>query len=760
MHVFRPRFLLRSFLETLMRTSISSSTVFAFGTAVLSLASLDVPIALAADTGDSAALQEIVVTAQRREETSNHVPISVTALSGERLEALNAQSFQDYANTVPGLSYTYIGPLGYYGTRTYALRGISGTNTVGFYIDDSPLPLLDPKLIDIERIEVLRGPQATLYGSNSVGGTIKIITEQPDSHTFSGRVEGDASSTDGSDRANSRLAGVVNLPLIDGILGARISASRTENAGFINNYYDGYPGLVNNSIPPFGRVYHGVDYGSNNELAETTRIALRFTPNEQLTITPSLLYNSDQIDSNDFFFSNLPRFTAQHFIPTPESERFTLMNLGATYAADNVSITNTATYFRRRYTGVQDVTQFFPLAGYQTPTPVGFTTSLGDDIVTDELRALSTFDGPVNGLVGVQYSQNHQRNDDTGPIPGFNAFNSTLPPLSNESFIDAPFGTNSVEKDVYAEIRYKPIAQLEFTAGARYYWFDIHNYITASTGLLGGGPSDARTSEDGLRPRATVSYQLNDDLLLFANYAKGFRPGGTNEALPSSCSGNAGQFQGGGFKSDDVSSYDGGVKATLFEHRMQLNVSGYLMKWAGIQQSILLPCGFIVTANTGQATAKGMEVEGQVRPITPLTIDFQAAYAHTNLDTAQPGNFAAAGDPILNIPRWTFGLGAQYDQQVTVRWTGYTRVDYDYQGSAFLNYGDRPTVQPFVRDAYGTLGLHLGVHDDRWRVELYGSNVTNAHPVTNVYTFGTPPGAIEYSTIRPRTVGVDAAYSF
>lgn len=705
------------------------------------------------------ALNEVVVTAQRREEQIMNVPISVTALSGENLQNMGATSFADYAGSVAGLSYTYIGPLGYRGVRNYALRGITGSNTVGFYIDEAPVPILDPKLIDVDRIEVLRGPQATLYGSNSVGGTIKLVTVQPDAKSFSGRVESDVSSTAGSDRANSLFAGVINVPLLDDVLAARISASRTSNGGFIDNYYDPYPGLADSSVPPYGRVNHGVDRGSNNEVAETARIALRYTPNQRLTVAASFMYNNDQIDSNDYYFPNLPLFSIQHFIPTPEGERFTLGNVTATYEMGPFELVNATTYFRRFYSGGQDVTQIFPIAGYETPTPILFTSTGGDRIFTEEMRVQSHSDGPLNGALGAIYTRNSITGTQSGPIPGLSAFNPTLPAVPDDNLFLGSFPQTNTEKDVYAEIRYKVIPRLELIAGGRYYNIHIKS-SQVSSGLFGGGDfTGAEETEHGFRPRGTVSWQATDDLLLFANYAKGFRPGGINPPLPSICT-DAGQYQGGGLESDTVSSYDVGSKLALFNHRMDLTVSAYRMKWSDIQQHVTLPCGVGVDTNTGNATSRGLELEGRARVIAALTLDFEVTYAYTNLDTAQPGNFALAGDPILNIPRWKAGIGAQYDVSLTQRWGGFSRIDYDYQGSADLNYGNRPDVDPLVRPSYGTLGMHLGVQDDHWRLELYGSNLTNEHPVTNSYTFATPAGTPLYSTIRPRTVGANAVYKF
>lgn len=717
-----------------------------------------------ADTasGDSDSLQEVVVTAQRREQEIMKVPISVSAISAATLQDINATSFQDYAGTVPGLSYTYIGPLGYYGTRNYALRGITGTNTVGFYIDEAPLPILDPKLIDVSRIEVLRGPQATLYGSGSEGGTIKIVTAQPDSHAFSGHVDGSVSSTSGSERANSLLDGVVNVPIIEDVLAARISLSHIENAGYINTYFDPYPTLTDNSVPPYGRDKHGIDRGSNSEVAETARVAVRFTPTEHLTISPSILYNSDSIDSNDQFSPALPGLSIQHFFLTPESERYTLLNLTAAYDFDALQILSSTTHFRRTYTGSQDTTQLFPIDGYQTPTPVRFTTTSGDDIFTEEVHAQTHLDGPLNGLLGVIYDRNAATGSQSGPVPGLSAYNPTLPAVPGDTFFLGNFPTTTVEKDIYAEIRYKILPRLELTAGGRYYKIDINSSLTSS-GLFGGGDfTNARDSEHGIRPRATVSWQATDDILVFSNYGKGFRPGGTNGPLPSICT-NSGQYQGGtsgAFSSDTVTSYDLGTKLETFEHRADFSLAVYRMKWTDIQQLVVLPCGVGVEANTGDATSKGVEFESHARPIPDLTLDFEATWAFTRLDTAQPAEYAEVGDPILNIPRWKAGIGAEYEVALPRKWKEFTRLDFDYQSSEVLNYGDRPVAPPLVSAGYGTLGAHVGVKEAQWRIELYGSNLSNRHPITYSYTFATAENLPIYSTIQPRTLGLKATYTF
>jgi iron complex outermembrane receptor protein len=720
-------------------------------------AAVNVAIADSAD-GDANVLQEVIVTAQRREQQIMNVPISVTALSAESLQNMGVTSFQGYAGSVAGLSYTYIGALGYRGTRNYALRGVTGSNTVGFYIDEAPVPIIDPKIVDIERIEVLRGPQATLYGANSVGGTIKLVTIQPNANEFSGHVDSDLSFSTGADRPNSRIAGVVNLPIVEDVFAARMSVSRTENSGFIDNYYDSYPGLVNNSVPPFGLEHHGVERAWNDEFAETARLALRYTPNERLTISPSIMYNSAEIASNDYYFPSLPALSIQHFLRTPERERFVLTNLAASYAFDAVDIVSATTLFRRTYSGGQDITQLFPVAGYRTPTPVLFTTTGGDDIFTQELRAQTRLEGPINATLGAIYTKNDRTGTQSGPVPGLSAYNPTQPALSEDNLFLGSFPSSITERDLYAELRYKILPQLELMAGARYYDIDIESSET-STGLFGGDPTSAQSSEHGVRPSATLSWQASDDLLIFTNYGKGFRPGGTNTPLPAVCV-DRGEFSGGGLESDSVTSYDLGFKAKMLDHRMELSVSAYHMKWTDIQQHVTLPCGIGVDTNTGEATSQGVELEGHALVVPRLTLDFSATYSDTNLDTAQPGNFAQVGDPILNIPQWKTSLGAQYEFDVTQRWSGFARVDYQWQDSAYLNYGNRPTRAPFERDAYGTLGLHLGIDDGKWRTELYGSNLTDEQPVTNTYTFATPAGTPLYSTIRPRTLGVNLVYSF
>ncbi|MGH9640992.1 MAG: TonB-dependent receptor [Terriglobales bacterium] len=752
----RPAFVALSFVSCVLGLALSSADAAA--PTVVDEASAQTGVASSATKSNATSLEEVVVTAERRKEPLMDVPISVTALTGEQLQALHATDFEDYMGSVAGLSYDYVGPLGYRDQRTVALRGITGVNTIGFYIDDTPVPfVLDPKLLDIERIEVLRGPQATLYGSGSEGGTIKIVTVQPDANKFSGSVEGDASTTSGGDHVNNELAGIVNVPLINDVLAIRASWSRTKNSGFITNYYQPYPGLADNTVPQFGLQYQGVDSAWNNEYAETARIALRFTPNIRLTITPSVFYNTDSIDANAYYYSSLPNFNIQHFFPTPETARFTLSNLTAKYDFDSVSIVNSTSYFLRTYTGLEDITQLFPVGGYHLPAPLGLTSRFAYRVFTEEVHADTKFDGPLNGLVGVIYQNSNQPGSQVSLAPGLSAYSPTVPPVPGDQVFVGAFRDDILERDAYAELRYKVLRRLELTGGVRYYQFHIHDYAD-TTGLFGSGLADNRSSESGARPRATISWQATDDVLLYSNFARGFRPGGTNLPLPAVCIGNSGAYTGGGYKSDNVNSYDLGVKAALLEHSLNLMVDGYTMDWNELQQNVFLPCGTSVTANTGSATSRGVEIEGAARPTEHLSLNCEGTYAYTKLDSAQLSNNAMQGDPILTIPRWQWGIGAQYDLKVTDRWSGFGRVDYSHEGSAWLNYGARPLAQPFERNAYGTLGLHLGLQDVSWRVEIYGSNLTNAHPITNVYSFGVPQNTAEYSTIRPLTVGLNAIY--
>lgn len=696
---------------------------------------------------DANATGDIVVTAQRREQRLQDVPLSVTAISGATLAQQGALTFESYAAKIPSLSFQYVGPTGYRGARNYALRGINGTNTVGFYIDDTPVPLVDPELLDVARIEVLRGPQATLYGSNSMGGTIKFVTNRPEFNKFSGSIEGQASVTDGGG-LDYRGALVLNVPLVDDMLAARLSYSHREDSGFIDNYYDGYPG-VTLTYMPVGQTKHGVDKNWNRAVADNARLTLRFEPSNGLTFTPSVLYSRTGLDNAATFFGDLPGTKVVRSLETPESERTWLTYLNIGYATEKFNVTSILSYFDKRALAVEDTTQFG--LGYTPAVPYSLDTAQTNKNLTYELRGQTTFSGPVNFVLGGLYARSQAGIGQSIISPGISANNPGLPAVPDDLFVQVSRDTVTKEKSLFGEVIFDLTRALQITGGLRYYNFRVDDTL-GIYGLIGTGTTASFVSKDhGVRPRVTVSWKPSRDLTIFSNYGKGFRPGFPGGARASIC--------GGGrtpdVVSDTVTNYEVGAKVSVLDRRLQLSGTVYRMDWKGVQQTVLLPCGYLETANTGVARSEGVEFEFNSKLADGFTLDGAVTYTDAKITEAQVGAPAAVGAPILFVPKWKIAFGAQFERPLSSQWTGFARADLDYESRVLIDYGTG-----FERGGYGTIAAHIGVRRGDLSIEIFGRNLTNQRPETNLYTFAVPPGSVLNSTIRPRVLGIKAGLGF
>lgn len=591
--------------------------------------------ATAASEG-SDALEAVVVTAERRSESIQDVPLSVTAISGETLQKFNEVDFTDYAHTIPNLSFGTGSDFGVTNGRTITIRGITGGRyrnggaTTSFYIDDTPLPTaLDPRVMDLERIEVLRGPQGTLFGSSAMGGTVRLITKTPDSQKLSGFI--DAQGFDiNHGGAGYDVSGTVNLPLIPEELGLKFSAYNSYKPGWFSRQY----GVV--TTPGFS-LPAGAPSGTDPHIASDTEyggaLTILYTPSALpgLSVTPMVIYQSERGNGFPLADYSPDNLVQQRPLNIEESylDEWVFSSLTAKYKMGFGSVIASSAWFHRETHDNEDNTEasatfwgptyvngvlppsYLPSTYLASPAP----SFLNSDSVTQEIRFESAFEAPVQVIAGLyyQHGKSHTGQDITQPVLPEQPLYTYYPYIQ-----DVPLSNNEVAE--FGDISYT-VAGLELSAGIRgstleytktNYWY----------GWINGGLENVPIShsEHAVTPRYTIKYQINPEAMVYTSAAKGFRSGGAN-SVPEQCGAGAGSFN-----SDSLWSYEVGTKDTLFDGRMNLRVAAYRIIWDNIQQNILLPCTYSVTQNAGTATSTGAELEADMAPMRGLNISLGLGY--------------------------------------------------------------------------------------------------------------------------------------
>jgi iron complex outermembrane recepter protein len=726
----------------------------------------------------SVELQEVVVTAERREGTVQSTPLSITAYSGAQLEAQGVTDLSDVGYQTPGVSEKNSGP----GQTEYEMRGISsagGTSpTVGFYLDDVPLTapaeglegkvVVDPSLYDLNRVEVLRGPQGTLYGSGSMGGTIRLITNQPDTMAFAGSTKVSGSGTqDGG--GNYSVNAMVNIPIVTDQLALRVVGTDTYTSGWIDRVVlNPFPQETNGGFTrgnvltaPVETTHTDVNW----ERLEGVRASLLWQPNENLSITPTALYQ--RIDQGSPNYVDVPPGISYetHYQPfdvnEPYSDNFGLYSLPIKYKFDSIEFTSVSAYYRRNSSLTQDsseVGQDFLTALIGVPdvsyADAGAMTAYENDHTnqfSQEVRLASTGTGPLRWVIGGFYENYVARTNIGTTTPG---------PIVTQifgvpSYFFLNFKNTLKQYAGFGEGSYQ-LGDFRLTGGVRYYSYTGNVNEIEGGGLISGPAPPLAYSlpngNSGANPKVNVSYEPTRDVTLYTQVAKGFRPGGVNTPPPITCPNNPLQYG-----PDNVWSYEAGEKLRFLDGHLILNSAGYYETWRGIQQLVTEVCGATYTANAGTAHVYGGEVEATWLVIPELTLSTAAGYTHARIASVEPGASFAVGDPVQNVPDWTDTTSIAYTLSLNPNWDMVLRATDVYVGTSTdvsFQLNQLP-VRNIVNLRAGLLGKR------NLSVFLFADNVTDKRAYLGdpeeIFTF--VPSINRVTTNQPRTVGVELTYA-
>ena len=737
---------------------------------------------------------DIVVTATRQSETLSHVPVSIAAFSQKRMDEQGVRQIDDLARLAPGVTFersTY----GNGSSSNIAIRGISstvGAATTGIYINDTPIQVRAlgftasntyPQVFDLERVEVVRGPQGTLFGAGAEGGAVRFITPEPSLDKLSVYGRGEASITEHG--APSYEGGAaVGLPLVTDKLGLRASVWYRRDGGYVDRV-DQATGVT-------------VDKDANSQNALVGRAALTWAPVEGLKITPSIFYQRVHVDdSSAYWEAYSPRhkdYNNANIIAQPSTDRFILPALNMSYDTGDISLISVSSYFDRKSKALFDYTAFTngAFAGTSIAFIPGYlaTSQMNNrqkNFVQEVRVQSSNPDSRLKWVVGGFYSRSKQEGYQNTVDPYF----STLIPIISQFIVGVPLtvaqftGTSVLPGNVtylninrgtdtqiagFGQLDLKVTERLTATAGGR-----VSNtkfdYTAIQAGPGAGTAyrrSDGKQEQTPFTPKLGLSYQASDDALLYVSAAKGFRIGGVNAAInPVQCGGSLSAIglsaAPDSYKSDSVWSYESGVKGKALGRTLQFEASAFYTRWKGIQQYVYLPaCGQGFVTNYGKASSRGFDLAAQVRLSSRASFGMTLGWVDAHLDeTIAPGvggQLVQKGDKIPGSP-WSVNLSFRngfdaFGQAL------YARADYDYRSRAALRTaGQNPRDVSYdpgqtPADEQNNVSLRLGGTFGPADISLFVNNLLDQKPGLARSHYSPPDPYYTNLTVRPRTVGL------
>lgn len=693
-------------------------------------------------------LDEVVVTAMRRTSRLLDIPASITALTAENLQRSGAEDYRTILAAQPGVSFFDIG---YQRNMTF-IRGVSGGTgsyvnaTTGTYIDDVPVTeimgqTLDIGTFDIDDVEILRGPQGTLYGAGSMGGTIRVTTNQPKLNVFEGLAATGVSDT-AHGGINYHVDGMINLPLIDDHLAARIAVTRRYDDGFIDNLVTGQRNV-------------------NTALDDQFRGEVLFQPTEGTDMVLSGLYQDKSYGGQDAQDLNTPPYTQNRYYPESGYSHTKLISLNVNQDLGFAKLTSATSYMDKKSEFVRDVTfvQGPDIAAYLGGTltgGAGYTTLNSYEAFTQELRLQSKGDSRLSWIVGgfFQNLQPHLYSYFSYPAGGA--------AYSPAAYYDDHEQYNLRQLSGFGELTYKLTDTLSATVGLRVANVKGTSLDNESGALVGTPALDTLIHSDSTTSvqKYNLSWKPSENNLLYAQASQGFRPGGPTSVPFNACAANLEALGYSSaptqYKSDSLWSYEVGSKSSVLDKKVSINSAIYQIDWSNIQVERPLDCGFQFIGNVGKAQINGAELELSVEPVEGLRLGAAGALTASRILTAEPGVGANKGDELPMVSKWAGNVNAQYSFPMGTAASGFTRADVQYIGNRFNDFQGVGSPGLVEQSPYTTLNLRVGLQRGPWETELYATNVTDsrgvvyAERVTFLYDV----------LIRPRTIGIDLQRSF
>lgn len=673
---------------------------------------------------------------------------------------------------------------------------------VGVYLDESVISLSlftpDLDLFDLNRVETLRGPQGTLFGSGSVGGTIRYITNQPELGVTEGQVEGNINLVDGDD-IGWHMKGAVNVPLGDNVAARAVG------------YYTSYAGFINALGPAGGEDVNGGErYGG--------RLAITFEPSEMISITPRIVYQKIKVDgfnrqeifnlySNEF---TTPAYTfgeREQYLKLREAfeDETLIADLVAQVEFDGVTATSVTSYTDRSIlvsrgasalTGSVSVDLGFPDAGVNLPSNLRDTTDV--EAFTQELRLASNGDGALQWVIGGFYSNTDRFYRQRLPTPGYDAFTDqvlgagTSDAVANGFPADSPYNAdlpyNLEQIAVFGEATYAFNDRLDLTVGARYYDYSEERQFI-SGGLFANGDNQTdKTSSDGVSPRVLLSYDVSDNVTLNAQASKGFRLGGVNDPLNITlCTPQDADLFGSFQSYDDESLWNYEVGAKTSGNGFYANVAGFYNDIKNLQVTLDAgSCSSRVVFNVDKAHTMGLEAEFGVSPTPGLDLVFSGSLIEAEFDSTLPEPFATAtgireGNRLPSVPKFQFSATGSYEWPVSDSADAYISASYSHIGNRYTQPADQEnnprtfahglpfngmdgsetTTIDLLLPSYDIVNISAGIDfDSGLGIVLYANNLFDENALLSFDRERGGRARLGYQTNQPRTIGVTVRQSF
>lgn len=712
---------------------------------------------------DGGELEEIVVTAQYRDQSIQSVPITIRVFDGASLDRAGARGFADYILSVPSVSLRDQGS----GSKRLAIRGVSNiagsdvavastVSTVGLYINDVPIQgtsiLPDIGLYDLERIEVLKGPQGTLYGEGAMGGAVRMILNKPDLSEPS--LKGDltiSSTEDGGSNTTVRAAG--SVPIVKDRLAMNVVGTYSDNSGFVDNIATGVE-----------------DFNSGTSSSLRTSVLASFT--DRLSAEFLYMRSDQEMDGFPYIDTTLSDLEVSIREPLTGDLATDVTALTFNWDVGFASLTSVSSYFtfdRDNQLAFRLVGAFFRPFGPVNQEPLSIAANL--DSFSQELRLVSSGDERLDWVLGFYYRDKEQetlarwfiaQSDLPGVNAGLAAANRALLPPSG-LVLERPFKDKYEQYAVYGEIRYELTAALEATVGFR--WYDekttaasaatFYSYLAANSSPW----TSNSVNDSGVVPKFSLTYDASDDVMIYATVAEGFRSATINPQA---------QLVGVGdvlVESDTLTSYELGIKTTLLDSRATLNAAVFYSDWKDIQSGLVgfstllnRPVGFVGNGPDGEI--RGVEAELKLQAADWLSIGMAAGYNDSEVTKAAYD--IRTGQSLPNAPELTASASADLQWPMFGTSTGLLHIDVTYQDEQNTRFMTPAVPDGAPLESFTVANLRAGLEFGRWGIDLFANNLFDERA-----QLGVGQGTVtnfDYPTLRtinrPRTIGLMISAGF